>query len=226
MRIVFGMQLDGSVWSDEDSSIGVVKTGPLGLLSILETRLGTGRELEHPVHRIDQYMKRLQLIDRESIWFHKSFSIDQWSTARQLLEWRDELVEAGWDGCAISSDSPRLAALVELESVESTLSYGQSDRLRSVIKSLKSNMPAHIESIILTEPLIMLPLIWQSVLELLKSQVIFHISNLKLMVLTVRILYHQMTILLYCSNLKMSGKQLSIWHFGWHLNMNLMIKWL
>lgn len=170
MRIVFGMQLDGSVWSDEDSSIGVVKTGPLGLLSILETRLGTGRELEHPVHRIDQYMKRLQLIDRESIWFHKSFSIDQWSTARQLLEWRDELVEAGWDGCAISSDSPRLAALVELESVESTLSYGQSDRLRSVIKSLKSNMPAHIESIILTEPLIMLPLIWQSVLELLKSQ--------------------------------------------------------
>ena len=45
MRIVFGMQLDGSVWSDEDSSIGVVKTGPLGLLSILETRLGTGRDL-------------------------------------------------------------------------------------------------------------------------------------------------------------------------------------
>ena len=170
MRIVFGMQLDGSVWSDEESSVGVVKTGPLGLLRILETRLGTGRELEHPVHRIDQYMQRLQLIDRESIWFHKSFAIDQWSTARQLLEWRDELIEAGWDGCAISTSSPRLGALAELESVESPLSYGQSDRLQSVIKSLKSDIPAHIESIILTEPLTMLPLIWQSVIELLESQ--------------------------------------------------------
>ena len=127
MRIVFGMQLDGTIWSNENASIGEVRTGPMGFLSILETRLGIGMQSVHPVYRIDEYMKRLQLIDRESIWFHESFAIDPWSTARQLLEWRDELVEAGWDGQAIPSGSLRLDALAELECADVPLSGGRSD---------------------------------------------------------------------------------------------------
>jgi hypothetical protein len=115
-------------------------------------------------------MKRLQLIDRESIWFHESFAIDPWSTARQLLEWRDELVEAGWDGQAIPSGSLRLDALVELECADVPLSGGRSDQLRRVTACLKCGIPAHIESIILAEPSSMLAPAWRHVFELLQSQ--------------------------------------------------------
>lgn len=170
MRIVFGMQLDGTIWSNEKASIGEVRTGPMGLLSILETRLGIGMQSVHPVHRIDEYMKRLQLIDRESGWFHESFTIDPWSTARQLLEWRDELVEAGWNGQAIPSGSPRLNALAELECSDAPLIGGRSDRLQTVITSLKRGRPAHIGSIILIEPTSILPPVWRHVIELLQSQ--------------------------------------------------------
>lgn len=170
MRIVFGMQLDGTIWSNENASIGEVRTGPMGLLSILETRLGIGMQSVHPVYRIDEYMKRLQLIDRESIWFHESFAIDPWSTARQLLEWRDELVEAGWDGQAIPSGSLRLDALTELECADVPLSGGRSDQLRRVTACLKCGIPAHIESIILAEPSSMLAPAWRHVFELLQSQ--------------------------------------------------------
>lgn len=170
MRIVFGMQLDGAIWSNEKASMGEVRTGPMGLLSILETRLGIGMKSVHPANRIDEYMKRLQLIDRESIWFHESFAIDPWSTARQLLEWRDELVEAGWDGQAIPSGSSRLDALVELECSGVPLSGDRSDQLRRATKCLQCGIPAHIESIMLTEPLFMLPPAWRHIFELLQSQ--------------------------------------------------------
>lgn len=170
MRIVFGMQLDGAIWSNKKASIGEIRTGPMGLLSILETRLGTGMQSVHPVHRIDEYMKRLQMIDRESMWFHESFAIDPWSTARKLLELRDELAEAGWDRQAIPSGSPRLDALAAAECVDSPLSDGRSDRLRRVIAFLKSGMPVNIDSIKLIEPASILPPAWRRLFELLQSQ--------------------------------------------------------
>lgn len=59
MKIQFGMYLDGVVWSNKEASLGVVKTGPTGLLNILETKLGISKPETHPVYRIDEYMKRL-----------------------------------------------------------------------------------------------------------------------------------------------------------------------
>ncbi|MEN6350957.1 MAG: hypothetical protein ABFD08_16375, partial [Syntrophomonas sp.] len=81
MKILFGMYLDGAVWSRQPSCLGQVRTGPRGLLTILETRLGLSGLNVHPVTRIDEYMKRMSHIDHESAWFHKSFAVDPWSTA-------------------------------------------------------------------------------------------------------------------------------------------------
>jgi len=102
------MYLDGVPWSNKFASIGEVRTGPLGFLSILETRLGLTGISVHPVHRIDEYMKRMQHIDCDSAWFHDSFAVDPWSTARQMLLWRDELIEAGWQGGMNTVGSSRL----------------------------------------------------------------------------------------------------------------------
>ena len=170
MKILFGMHLDGAVWSNQSASVGEVRTGPLGLLSILETRLGVSRLSPHPVRRIDEYMKRMKELDKESVWFHKSFSVDPWSTARQLLDWRDELVEAGWHGKLLTTGSARLEALLALENVEIPLTAGRSDRLREVIEHLIQNIPAHIDFVELMDPLNMLPPVWQYLMNLLQSQ--------------------------------------------------------
>lgn len=170
MKILFGTYLDGAAWSRQSASIGEIRTGPLGLLTILETFLGLSGLPVHPVHRIDEYMKRLNHIDNESAWFHKSIEIDPWSTARQLLQWRDELVEAGWQGKMQKTGSQRLNALNDLENVNIPLSKGRSDRLREVIRHLEQNPTVPIAWVQLIEPMEMLPPVWQYLLKLLHNQ--------------------------------------------------------
>jgi len=170
MKILFGMHLDGAAWSRQSASIGEVRTGPMGLLAILETRLGLSGLPIHPVKRIDEYMKRIAQIDHESAWFHKSFSVDPWSTARQLLEWRDELIEGGWQGKIKTTASSRLNALADLENVCIPLSAGRSDRLREVIRRLEHSFNVHIDSIELIEPIKVMPPVWQRLLEQLQKQ--------------------------------------------------------
>lgn len=170
MKILFGMYLDGAAWSNLTASVGEVRTGPLGLLKILETRLGISQPLVHPVHRINEYLNRLKAIDSESAWFHQSFSVDPWSTARQLLEWRDELIEAGWHGKMKLTESPRLDVLSALENMDMPLPDGRSDRLRKVITLIEKDNPVSISLIQLMEPLSMLPPAWRYLIESLTRQ--------------------------------------------------------
>jgi hypothetical protein len=51
MRIVFGMQLDGTIWSNENASIGEVRTGPMGLLTFWK------HDLESVCNRYIQYIE-------------------------------------------------------------------------------------------------------------------------------------------------------------------------
>lgn len=170
MRIVFGMYLDGVPWSKQIASIGEVRTGPLGFLSILETRLGLSGLSVHPVHRIDEYMKRMKHIDSDTAWFHNSLADDPWSTARQMLLWRDELIEAGWRGDMNTVGSCRLQALTEIEKLDLPLSPGYAERLRQVIRHLEKGKKVSIASIRLVEPLELLPPVWRDLMGLLPKQ--------------------------------------------------------
>lgn len=170
MEIQFGMYLDGVVWSNKEASIGEVRTGPMGLRGILETKLGISKPESRAVYRIDAYMKRLNKLDSETAWYHQSFATDQWSTAEQLLKWRDEMIEAGWKGESFKDGSTRLKTLAELEKVTIPLPDGCSDRLQNVIKSLMNNNLVQIAAVNLTEPLETLPPVWQKILSLLEKQ--------------------------------------------------------
>src|SRR5699024_12658046 len=78
-----------------------VRMGPRALLQLLQPRLGLTRPPVEGAVRIAQY---LRLIERHlatpsgarSFWPARSFAVDPWSTASQLLRWRDATVEAGW----------------------------------------------------------------------------------------------------------------------------------
>lgn len=43
MKIIFGMDLDGTKWSEGVASVGQAVFGPLGMLRYLEPRLGFSR---------------------------------------------------------------------------------------------------------------------------------------------------------------------------------------
>jgi ATP-dependent helicase/nuclease subunit B len=170
MLITFGMDLDGSPWSHEPAALGTVQLGPEGLLSVLETRLGLGGPPIHPARRIDQYLARLEASDEPGEWFHGSLEADPWSTARHLLAWRDELVEAGWDGKAGSEASPRLAGLAQVEEkVELPLAPGRADRLQRVLEHLSRGRAPGVDRVRLLDPASLLPPTWRTLLRRMEA---------------------------------------------------------
>lgn len=170
MKVTFGMYLDGALWNVEGAVLGQVRTGPGGLLGLLETRLGIPGPTVHPVHRIDGMMRRMETLREEIPWYGASFAVDAWSTARQMLQWRDELVESGWQKDQPLSSSPRLDAISRLERSDLALIPGNADRLWEVIGRLAQGENAGIEELFLVEPVELLPPAWQTVMELLVRQ--------------------------------------------------------
>jgi len=102
MHIILGYELDTGSYPDalgnDEARQGVVVLGPAGLVGVLETRPGLTRIQTHQAIRIGQYLKRLKEADNNERFYSKSIRVDAWSTAKQVLAWRDELVLAGWKG--------------------------------------------------------------------------------------------------------------------------------
>ncbi|MDR1949681.1 MAG: hypothetical protein LBQ38_09830, partial [Spirochaetaceae bacterium] len=142
MKITFGLNLNSAEWSESPAALGEIRFGPERMLSFLQTRLGLGGNDEPAVLRIDQYRRRLAAVIAAAsgaVWFQKSFELDPWSTAKQLLSWRDELVLAGWNRSALPAGfSKRLAALSAIEGGTEPLAQGTADKLREVLDELDS----------------------------------------------------------------------------------------
>ncbi|MGR6092106.1 PD-(D/E)XK nuclease family protein [Brevibacterium sp. CSND-B09] len=188
MRIEFGWTLDRAPWkshsSAEDSNEAgtTVVTGPLGLLGILQTRLGTTRPtVERPV-RIAQYRSLLAQADHP--WYRRSFASDPWNTAHHLLQLRDDAIEAGWHPTTDDQDytsHPRLDALAAVEEhvtlgpphdPSATLASGRVDDLREVLELLRlhgTSWPLGIDTIELRDRRNDLPPVWQDIVSALRN---------------------------------------------------------
>jgi ATP-dependent helicase/nuclease subunit B len=188
MRIEFGWTLDRAPWQPHSRTVGsssagtTVVTGPLGLLGILQTRLGTTRPtVERPV-RISQYRSLLAQADHP--WYRRSFANDPWNTAHHLLQLRDDAIEAGWhlttDGQDYTSH-PRLDALATVEKhvtlgpphdPAATLAPGRADDLREVLELLQlhgTGWPLGIDTIELRDQRAGLPPVWQDIVSALHN---------------------------------------------------------
>ena len=189
MRIRFGWSLDRAPWQSQvntrsggttgtRSSGTTVVTGPLGLLGILQTRLGTTRPtIDRPI-RIAQYRSLLAQADHP--WYRRSFANDPWNTAHHLLELRDDAIEAGWKPATDGQDyfeHPRLDALATVESLvvtgslphdaAATLAPGRADDVRESLELLRlygASWPLEIDSIELRDKRDILPQVWQDIL--------------------------------------------------------------
>ena len=170
VRVVFDPWLDGQEpLPDPKSSVGEVLAGPAGMLALLEARLGLTGSYPGPVVRVGQYQSALQATDDGNRFYTTSFRADPFAVAETLLAWRDELVEAGWNGEATPPDSPRLRDLAAVErQATDTLEPGFSDRLRVVDRVLGTR--AHgIKEVRLQEPPETFSSVWQSILAQLPT---------------------------------------------------------
>ena len=159
MRITFGMFLDGADWSEKPAALGEIKMGPLQFLPWLETRLGLGGVSLPEPERIDGYMRKIRRVDPE--WCRESFETDSWSTAKQMLAWRDELFENGWDGK--SAPSERFKALAAVEADPGLLSPGVPDRMKAILRELETHQFSNM-TLALQGPFELLPWMWRQVI--------------------------------------------------------------
>lgn len=150
LRIVYGERLDGSVWPPalDSGSLGFAAVGPAGLLSLVETCAGLVGPPVPAARRIAIMRRRLAALEDRRPFWSASFAVDPWAVAREILEWRDDLVEAGWTAGAVVDPPTRLAALAELEALpEPALPPGQADRLAAATLALAAGIELSIQEV-------------------------------------------------------------------------------
>jgi hypothetical protein len=170
LSVTFGLRFDVAPPTVALPTLGQATVGPLGLLQLLETRLGLKRVDASLAERREQYRQLLEQAPEEA-FFRSSLAKDPIATAATLLQWRDGLVEAGWDGHADAADSLRLRGLAEVENrVEGVLAPGVGDRLGRVLAVLRSGMSAHLSGVVVVDPDAVLPGLWRQVFQVLGAE--------------------------------------------------------
>lgn len=174
MHIVFATTADGRAYPEhpggEAGCVDGAVVGPAGLLDILATRLGLGGPQVPPVVRIATWQRKLEAAaDEAPRFWTASLGADGWATARQLLSWRDALVEAGWSPTRLVDAPKRLADLAAAEQAGPELPGGRADLLREVLATLEAGNPADVDLLECSEDLEHLPPGWRRLVRALEA---------------------------------------------------------
>lgn len=145
MKVLAGLGLGGptvamAANASTRASLGRPAWGQAGLLRDLELRIGSSPITESASARIPRWTARIKSLAASNAFYNRSFSVDELGTAVTLLEWRDALVEAGWDGAPIAGGGERLNALAALEGHEREgAEPGHADRLVRVERAIANH---------------------------------------------------------------------------------------
>lgn len=144
--------------------------GPAALLRDLELRLGIPLAEAGAGVRVPCWAKRIESLGDERAFYAASFAADRLGTAERLLEWRDALIEAGWNGGPIADGGGRLDALTALEQHGSeALAPGAADRLRNVEGELALCRTRLYARLSLVEDVATWPWRWQTIFAQLEA---------------------------------------------------------
>jgi hypothetical protein len=172
MDLVFSWFADKGAWPEHTragaAALDSEVVGPNGLLDHVETMLGVGQPDVAAVKRIAVYRQKIESAGPNRFW-SKSFASDPWSSARELLHWRDELVEAGWRP-GIGLERRRLANLTAAETSGPVLPSGRADRLRGAIDVLRDGRSVRLRSIAVVDDRAALPVGWRALLDALEQR--------------------------------------------------------
>ena len=177
MKIIFGLALDQSFYPiPTQSQTGIRYLGKNSLLFTIENYLGLSGQYDDDFLRVEQFRQLLSehLLQNPDTFYAPSFWADQFATAEDLLNRRDELLVAGFDFTAQANLPTRLAQIVEIEELVQAkqgtqLSRGIADRIVAVLTKLE-HRSVPVEEIQCVEPLDLLPIAYQRLLQKLVSR--------------------------------------------------------
>jgi hypothetical protein len=170
MKLYFGLTFDDSYYpAPSYTQGGVYYAGPKGLVQILEAHLGTPRtNTNNDYIRIEQYRQALlaYLQTGDSPFFAASFKADQFATAAELLDRRDELLLSGWNFQLAPNSPERLRCLAQIETIarKKGLAAGFADRLYRIL-SLIPQRPLPLQWLGICEPIELLPPVFQQLFK-------------------------------------------------------------
>jgi len=165
LKVIFGSDLDGYQSAKPVNRCGEVVLGLLGLLNLLEVRLGLRGVWEGEPVRTIQYLHCLREANSGSRFYSRSLAVDELAVARTLLGWRDTWVEAGWTGTAGPEASGRLQDMAAVETLaRQYLAAGTADRLQRVLQALRDNRLQDLSVEVITSRSD-LPFVWQEILD-------------------------------------------------------------
>lgn len=168
MDIVFGLWADGGAVPDHggdgSASVGAPVVGPNGLLDILETILGLSAPPSAYVVRIAAWQAALEAVDDGNRFWSKSLQVDPWATARTVLTWRDQLVEAGWNS-AMPIAGKRISDIGAAVAASENLPSGAADRLARLNRMLVPKVAQVVRRIRLVDRCADLPVGWRTLMK-------------------------------------------------------------
>lgn len=168
LSLHFSIDFDGAVHTTPESvRQGQLFAGPQKLLNWLEAQLGLSGSMGNTTYlRIEMYRQALSQHLTEAAeqpFYALSFEADRFAVATALLEWRDELLLAGWDFQAKTAMPPRLHTLATVETLYQkkttdpavyAQTIGFADRYAVVLEKLaQRKLPPVAVSIYEPEPL-------------------------------------------------------------------------
>ncbi|MGD1038539.1 MAG: PD-(D/E)XK nuclease family protein [Roseiarcus sp.] len=172
MRLTFSWFADSASWPERpgagDAVLDQAVVGPNGLLDCVETMLGLGRPGVANVTRIAVYRRKIEAAGGSRFW-SESFALDPWSSARELLRWRDDLIEAGWRP-GLGGERRRLADLAAAETAGPALPPGRADRLCMVLAALDAGAGVRLRSLALVDARDALPAGWRALIDALERR--------------------------------------------------------
>lgn len=165
MKIFFDPSFDEPTWpkwtSPKNATLGEIQVGQMGMLGILETRLGL-RAPEVPAGiRIASLIPAL--MDHPQAFWEQSAAVDPFGVARELLHVHDYLYLHGWTGTPVSSKIDQLSSLIP------NIIPGIPQRLRLILEEL-DNFDGQIFQVTLISPIESFPYLWQKIFQKLTDQ--------------------------------------------------------
>lgn len=177
MKPLGGLFFRGATLTEHDDlapgagTVGCIALGRQQLLADLELRLGLPTPTVAHGVRLQQWSRRLaEVANRGSVFYAASYGVDPIGTASTLLAWRDQLVDAGWNGEPVADGGDRLDTFADLEREGGPLPPGVPDRLRRVEQELGATRSAVWEELRLAEPREAWPGRWRRVFQLLEGR--------------------------------------------------------
>jgi len=145
-----------SVSETKGMSIGHLRLGQKGLLSFLENHLGLYSKDVHQAVRAKAYEQAIAITleSYPNLYISKSYEVDSWGVAMQLLKWRDELVLAAYDFNIENAlkVSKRLHALCLIEQNVSSVPDGENERWLKVLEAITKSINLPIDELQVYEP--------------------------------------------------------------------------